>query len=224
MDLFQNLEKLEHHAYCLVRVRGEELCKHIEEVFNIPVKANPDFFHEKYEVLGIDESRKIKENHSTRAFKKGNKRIFIIECSGITHEAQNSLLKIFEEPNEDTHFFLLIPNIGNMLPTLRSRLFVLEGGGGTYDDEGMKEVKEFIKLSIKEKIAFVDELAKEISDEKKNKSDAINFLSSLEIILQKEGIEKYRKSAKAVLKAREYMNDRSPSVKQLLEYVSLSFI
>ena len=75
---------------------------------------------------------------------------------------------------------------------------------------------------MKDKLVFVDNLAKKISDEKAEKSDAVEFLGSLEKALAENGVEKNKKALKAILKVRDYMNDRSPSVKQLLEFVALS--
>jgi hypothetical protein len=57
---------------------------------------------------------------------------------------------------------------------------------------------------------------------KTTKSEALEFLASLEIVLYKKGIDKNTQVLKAILKARDYLNDRSASVKQLLEFVALS--
>jgi DNA polymerase III delta prime subunit len=219
MHNLQDLTALAHHAYLLVEAKVEHLIELLEKKHQIKKQGNPDFFHEKFESLGIDDSRRIKEIHASKAFMAGTKRIFIIETSTITHEAQNSLLKIFEEPHEATHFFMIVPSVSILLPTLRSRLYIIES-----EKEGsdLEEAKKFLKLSPKDKVAYVDELAKDISDEKLEKSDAMKFLATLEVVLA-ENPEKNMKALQAILKARDYMNDRSPSVKQLLEFVALSF-
>lgn len=218
------IKALDHHAYFIHAFKDSvhHLKDFLKEKFNIHHTQNPDFFHGKFETLGIDDSRRIKENHLSKSFTQGGKRIFIIEASSITHEAQNSLLKIFEEPNEDNHFFLIIPSAQVLLPTLRSRLLILSSQNEDQDSAHTKEIETFLKLSKKDKVAYVDELAKDISDEKKNKSDAQEFLATLELVMYKKyGLEK-SDALKAILKARDYLNDRSPSVKQLLEYVALS--
>ena len=221
MNPFEYLVKnLNHHAYFVYSFKDEvnKLKEFLKKEFHIDHAQNPDFFHEKYEILGIDEGRRIKELHLSKSFVEGNKKIFIIEASGMTHEAQNSLLKIFEEPHEHSHFFLIMPSLDVLLPTLRSRLLVLEK---QESDESSSEAVKFLKLSKKDKIAFVDELAKSISDEETTKSDALEFLAQLESVLHKNGVEKNSNALRAILKARDYMNDRSPSIKQLLEYVAL---
>jgi len=220
MHNLKALIDMTHHAYCLASVKVHDLLDHLENTHKIQTKANPDFFHEKYETLGIDESRRIKEIHASKSFIAGSKRVFIIECNGITHEAQNSLLKIFEEPHESTHFFILIPSTTILLPTLRSRLHILVEK--REDGDGLTEAKKFLKLSTKDKIAYVDDIAKRISEEEAEKSEAVEFLGQLELILAQNGSEKNKKALNAILKARDYMQDRSPSVKQLLEFVALS--
>ena len=217
------LHGLQHHAYFIHAIENsfDNLVGFLKKEFGISHRQNPDFFHEKYESLGIDESRRIKEIHSSKSFVTGSKRIFIIETSSITHEAQNSLLKIFEEPHEHTHFFILMPSASVLLPTLRSRLYIIESEKEAAPEK--KAAAAFLKLSVKDKIAFVGDLAKKISDEELGKSDALAFLSALEAELSEKGVEKNKRALAAIMKARDYMQDRSPSTKQLLEFVALSF-
>jgi DNA polymerase III delta prime subunit len=224
MHNLETLRSFSHHAYALVEAKVEHLLALLKKHHNIEKQGNPDFFHEKYETFGIDESRKLKELHVSKSFSAGSKRIFVLEFSSITHEAQNSLLKIFEEPHEDTHFFIIIPSSSILLPTLRSRLNIIEARSSESSEspDRLTEAQKFLKLGLKEKIEFVDDLAKQISDDEIPKSDAVEFLAALEIILA-ENPEKNIRALKAILKARDYMNDRSPSVKQLLEFVALSF-
>lgn len=221
MNPLEYIKALDHHAYFIHAFKDSavKLKEFLKKEFHIDHLQNPDFYHEKFEVLGIDESRRIKENHLSKSFVEGNKRIFIIEADGMTHEAQNSLLKIFEEPHEDSHFFLIMPSPEVLLPTLKSRLLILENH---QESKSFTEAEKFLKLSKKDKVAFVDEIAKQISDEVATKADAQEFLTSLELALYKNGIEKNSVALKAILKAKDYLNDRSPSVKQLLEYIALN--
>ncbi len=224
MNPFDYIKTLDHHAYFIHSFENgvQKLKDFLKKEFHISHKQNPDFYHEKFEVFGINESRMIKEIHSSKSFIEGEKRIFIIEASGMTHEAQNSLLKIFEEPNDNSHFFLVMPSVEVLLPTLRSRLFIIKSSENSQNTQVIKEAENFLKLSKKDKVAFVDELAQKISDEKAQKSDAQEFLAALEIVFYKKHKIAHTKSLSVILKARDYMNDRSPSVKQLLEYVALN--
>src|ERR1035437_946670 len=119
MNLSQSLGNLSHHAYGIVSAESVrlEIISFLEREHGIVARGNPDLFVQKYEVLTIDDARGLKEAHATRPFSsrdikdgKGGRKFFILEIDSITHEAQNALLKIFEEPNEYAHFFLIIPS------------------------------------------------------------------------------------------------------------------
>lgn len=225
MNPLQYIHALEHHAYFIHSFKdaAQHLKDFLKEKFKIGHDRNPDFFHEKFESLGIEDSRRIKELHLSKSFSKDGKKIFIIEASNITNEAQNALLKIFEEPNENSHFFLVMPSSHALLPTLKSRLYILKSQNHEVLDQDLfNEVEKFLKLSKKDKIAYVDDMAKDISDEKLDKSNAQEFLAALEVVLYKQKGVEAANTLKAILKARDYLNDRSASVKQLLEYVALS--
>jgi DNA polymerase-3 subunit delta' len=49
------------------------------------------------------------------------RRVFILTSANMMKEAANSLLKILEEPPETVHIFILAENVGELLPTIRSR-------------------------------------------------------------------------------------------------------
>lgn len=223
MSLSQYLHFLDHHAYFIHSFKDsvDRLREYLKSKFNIDHAQNPDFYHEKFDSFGINESRALKERHSSKGYTEDSKRIFIIEISNITHEAQNALLKIFEEPHENSHFFIIMPSAELLLPTLRSRLHILPREINENDSDKLNEIKKFLKLSKKEKIDYVDDIAKRISDEEINKSSAIDFLNNLSQVMY-EDRDKNKVALQAIIKALDYINDRSASVKQLLEFVALA--
>ena len=264
MNLSQSLGKLSHHAYGIVGTGFVRLdiIYFLEREYGVIARGNPDLFVQKYEVLTIDDARRLKELHATRPFSsKSNQEIngengvkdddsrgagrkfFILEIDSITNEAQNALLKIFEEPNDYAHFFLVIPSEELLLPTLRSRLFMVrkrrfseivhgstlvpgensyKGYPCTEDVKINKNLVSFLSSGKAERIAFVDKLATDISDDKKPKSAALDFCADLSRHLRADGIEKNAAALAAIAKTESYLRDRAPSIKQLLEYVALS--
>lgn len=52
---------------------------------------------------------------------EARRRVYVFTSSAFMKEAANSLLKVLEEPPEYAHIFLLADNIGDLLPTIRSR-------------------------------------------------------------------------------------------------------
>jgi hypothetical protein len=231
-----------HHAYCVEGDRAAArkiVLEFLEGQLNIATRGNPDFWRASFETFGIDDARKLKEAQGNKAFAAApparaggadtplpTKKIFLIETNAITREAQNSLLKVFEEPTADTHFFIIIPSAENLLPTLRSRLVVVSVSGGK-GNVAEKEAEQFLVLSPAKRLEIVKKLAQEIADEKRSKADAVTFLDTLETILHRKlrAGKNVSLPVAAALKeielCRNYMTDRSASVKMLLEYAAL---
>lgn len=240
------LSNLSHHAYLLIgnSQASESLLTLLEKEYGIETQGNPDFYVRNYETFTIDDSREIKALHNTRPVggkqknlnKKSDKKvdtldfsekkIFVLTMNGITVEAQNSLLKLLEEPAEYAHFFLIVPSAHLLLPTVKSRMTTIDGSRlkvqKTSDDDLRKEAEVFIKSNKTKRIDFIKKLVEDISKEKKTKQYAIDLLNVLEEIIYKEkGIKEEKLSLEAIEMARNYLNDRAPSVKMLMEYVAL---
>lgn len=224
------LEKL-HHAYCLEGKRENilnALLKFLEDDLKFSVKGNPDFYIGDFETLGIDEGRSINEMQSRRAV-LSSRRIFIISANFITKEAQNSLLKMFEEPSGGAVFFLIISSASILLPTLRSRMMIVNLNHiESFEDSSNKlfDAKKFIKSPIAERLAIVKKIYEKIADEEASRSVAVDFLNDLE----REFMNKFdTPDAKMknlfifdeIDKCRNYAGDRSPSIKILLEHIAL---
>jgi|GEM_PF-131207 len=92
--------------------------------------------------ITVDQSRQVLEFLSLRGLGKA-RAIIIDSCHLMNPAAANTLLKIFEEPPENTYFFLLAPSPRHVLPTIRSRSQVVRFGG--LDDQDLLEVSR--KLS-----------------------------------------------------------------------------
>ena len=56
------------------------------------------------------------------------RRIFILTAASMMKEAANSILKILEEPPETAHILILAENVGELLPTIRSRCAIVRLG------------------------------------------------------------------------------------------------
>lgn len=54
-------------------------------------------------------------------------KFIVIGSSSFTNVAQNSLLKVLEEPPKNIEFIIISPTKSNLLPTVRSRLPILKG-------------------------------------------------------------------------------------------------
>lgn len=188
---------LTHHAYFFTGDSAKAL-DFLDKNLDIKKQGNPDYIFQKLETLSIDDSRGLKLIHSKKPF--GEKRIVIVQTDSIPVESQNALLKLFEEPEPNNHFFIIIEN-PQLLPTLKSRVQFVH-----FEKED-ESVSKFLKLGKKERLDFVKELSK---TEGYQLADGIGK------------IKKDRKTLEAVVKVKKYIHDRGSSTKQLLEYLAIT--
>ncbi|MBI79444.1 MAG: hypothetical protein CMQ51_03375 [Gammaproteobacteria bacterium] len=72
-------------------------------------------------IISIDQIRNCIESVSLSSHQGGNKVVIIDTADYLTSASANSLLKILEEPPDDTYIILLSLNASSLLPTIRSR-------------------------------------------------------------------------------------------------------
>ncbi len=215
-----------HHAYCILGNSSDvinELEKFLLKEFKFSTVNNPDFWYGKFDVMDVDDGRAIKASHENKPI-VGDKKIFIVTANFITEKAQNAMLKLFEEPRGDTHFFLIIPSLQNIISTFRSRLFIIDTNKA---EDSLINPKIFIQMSIGERMGAVKKICGSISDEEQSKIEVIKFINALEIELRndvdflKAGTEQL-KFFENIEKIRQYAGEQSPSLKMLLEHISLT--
>lgn len=75
----------------------------------------------RLEKVGISDIRSVIAQAQLRPATKAGQ-VIVIVTTFVTHEAQNALLKLVEEPPQDTSFVLVVPPAFQVLPTLQSRI------------------------------------------------------------------------------------------------------
>ena len=211
-----NKENL-HHGYLVIGDRQDlkdSLFDFLENRLQINITQNPDFSFTDFNTLTIEDARNLSLNQTRKDF-GSDKKIYVVSTNIITEEAQNALLKVFEEPTVGTHFFILVSQ-NTFLPTFLSRLVVLKSEG----KESEKE-ESLLSMSVAERLAFITKLTGDISDEKKVKQDAIEFVNKIESELIKDGTVKNASSLKECQFTRNALFSRGAMIKMLLENLIL---
>lgn len=205
------LSIMRHHAY-LIAGRGEEAIAHARELLGLAPRehmGNPDIHVLTYELFGIDEARTLQSWALQSPFSR-TERLFIVHAERILYEAQNALLKLFEEPPLHSRFALIVPRKDLLLPTLRSRF----EEGGRRASPTADVWLEFVQQTRAAQMAEIGERTKA-----KDIPWADALLASCEAYaLESQDTELMR----AVLLARRYSAQRGASLKMLLEHVALS--
>lgn len=211
-----------HHAFLLCgdkKSAVRDLVDYFEKEKKLATKGNPDFLIFDYDVFGIDESREISSRHSQKSF-GGEGRVFVVSLNFITTEAQNSMLKLFEDPASGVRFFVAVSDKEVILPTLRSRFHIVE----TNESENLKNAgKKFLSMPLGQRLKFVRKIADDIKNEKASKTEAVAVANGLieELASDAGKIRQKSKILEELEKCRGYLNDRSPSIKMLLEHIAL---
>jgi DNA polymerase III delta prime subunit len=214
----------QHHA---ILVEGNPLTtidfiKNELTELGIVIANNPDIIFLSFEKFGIADSRLIIEMANGAPVGESKKRI-IFGFNSITIEAQNALLKIFEDPSPQLGFIIVTYSANGMLPTFRSRIQIV--GTQNLEKSETEGVEEFINMSIGEKVEEIEKMVKGYK-ETNDKQSIKNFLLSLHYVfenkLKNNNNPKNVSVLKATAKALDYLDDKSSSVKMLLESVALS--
>lgn len=210
--------KLTAHAYI---VRGSsdsiEPVLSLLESAGIETKANPDLLVRTFTSFSIDDARQLRERAALRGVGEQG-RVFVIAAPSVPADAQNALLKTFEDPPSNAKFFLIVPAPETLLPTLRSRMQTLDVGS-----EGsvpVVDTKLFLKSPPEKRIEMLKPLLEKGDDDRRDLSGTLAFLSALESELSKHTKDD-AVGIKSVYRARKYITDRGALAKALLEQVAL---
>ncbi|MBU2329990.1 hypothetical protein KKG57_00805, partial [Patescibacteria group bacterium] len=184
-----------------------------------------------HELLSVEEARRI-GTFAAQAPVQGDKKAIIIAAGRLFHEAQNSFLKLFEEPPQGTTLILVVPAYGMLVPTLRSRLMRLEGEVAV--EAGVSVlVNEFLNASKTEREKIVTRIVNAAKSEK----DTDKQRARLEAIALVHGLTTFFYEAQKNLQGKEkediqillqeldtfmpILHERSPALKLIFEHLLL---
>ena len=216
-----------HHAYLIEGTRE----KIVPEIFsfcenlNIKISGNPDFCHIIVDNFKIDEAFSLRAMSTDKSFTPG-KKVFVICVNSFSLDAQNVLLKMFEEPIENTHFFLVVPDTNSLLKTLVSRFYFISARQDLVES---KDAEKFISISLNARINFLkDFLTEKEKDEEilltdSIRSKSLRFLNALEFILHNKMSKRHFDIIffEHLFKVREFLRMPGSSTKTLMESVAL---
>jgi DNA polymerase III gamma/tau subunit len=194
------------------------------EQSGVSLASNPDVYVRTHNGFGIDDAHDLRNRAQHRAVQSGM-RTFIISMATITHEAQNALLKTFEEPPAGAAFFIIVPSPDMLLATIRSRAQMLDLGG-THIFHSQINIPEFLAATPAKRIEMLSPLLETDNDDgektKRNIGAILNFLAALEVSCEGSiDNERTRETLRTIYRARKYATDRGALLKSLLESVAL---
>ncbi|GIW61832.1 MAG: hypothetical protein KatS3mg089_0684 [Patescibacteria group bacterium] len=125
--------------------------------------------------LGIEDIKAIQQAVFLKPIKSKNKVIVIQQAELLTIPAQNALLKLLEEPPDNTYIILTTTNSNILLPTIHSRCQIVKIKAHkkvtiTKSSEAVDFAK-ITQLEIREALKHAEELAKD-------KEQTLNYLKN----------------------------------------------
>jgi DNA polymerase III gamma/tau subunit len=239
-----------HHAHIIEGGAVESvpaLLLAVQQYLGIVTGGNPNIMVVEHASFGVDEARSLKEAQIQSAFGGGIK-VFIVSTQSFTREAQNALLKTFEEPTADTHFFIIVPQLNTILPTLKSRVIMVASKNPSSEDETKTIAQKFLDSSLAERFAIAKKItvaSKGLTrhdfagaapnglarhDFAKSKGEQVDREKIRRILDHIERILYVRKSAgssndifREIFQAKTYLADRGSSPNMLLEHLAIAF-
>jgi len=216
LKLYINKDNL-HHAY-LINGDGEVV---IPELCSILESGN--VLCQSYDIFTIDDARTLKNLQ----IQKGENKFFIINAKFFTREAEHALLKVFEEPADNVHFFIINSQADLLLDTVKSRMVWID-----YKNEDIKNnkemlnlAKEFLQANRNKRLKMVGQLIDAYKNNENMavlKSEMVKLLNCLETLLR-EGIDIKENLFifNELRKLRCYLNLRGSSIKMIFEHLAL---
>ena len=211
-----------HHAYIYEGAQSQlgALSASAKKLFGFEAPAqgaSPDVHIYAWEKLNIDEARELSLEASFKS--TSGRALYVLGAGSISHDAQQALLKLFEEPQEGSVFVVLTPP-GMLIPTLRSRFVEYPEKIEEAESESASAAK-FLKSAYKERSAQITAMLK---DDEGAKERVREFLNSVEKLLHAAHGHKpspeLREALGDIALVRDYLSDRSASMKMLLEHLA----
>jgi len=206
-----------------------------ERALRIAGANNPDLIVLRYGLFSVEDARKLIDV-AYRSASGDTGKLIVASAPRLFHEAQNALLKVFEEPPEGVTLVLIVPSTGILLPTLRSRLLPLPSGDtGKGRSEAVSVIaREFIEANTAEREKIIEKLL----DRAKSDKDDVKQGARADAVALAEGLAQagyaglrslgdtpaaleYRLFLEDLSSFLPILHERSAPLKQLFEHLLL---
>lgn len=148
-------------------------------------------------------------------------RLVIFSAATLHEEAQQTLLKVFEEPGDTVIVALIVPAGTPILPTVLSRVQILHAEDGQVVLPFT--TKEFLSAAPKDRLEMLGDIFDE--DNEQEKSQVIALMDALEshfVALAKKGDKEIIAALADIEKMRPYLFQKGGVAKYVLEYLAVA--
>lgn len=219
-----------HHAFVIEAEAEEGIAvaqAWVERELGLIAERNPDVIVLRHGLFSVEDARQVTGLAALAPF-AGKYRALVIATDRAYHEAQNALLKLFEEPPEGVYLFLVLPTLGGLLPTLLSRAQTLAPAAESRRSRTIPGIaQEFLEASKEKRSALIKKLASGKGDDERRaaRDSALKIMNGIEVAAYGAFARGERGAIVALLNdivcLRGHLYDRSAPLRMILEHLSL---
>lgn len=173
---------------------------------------------------GIEDIREIQSKLHLKPF-RGKKRAIILDfSSGATTQAQNSMLKILEEPPPSTIILIYAKSREDFLPTILSRCKVIEikNIDKQTDTDFSEEINKILEAGVGEKLVIAQDWGVDRDSALQNVEQTIFAVEAQLLKSNKDDLPNYLKLLRALNSAYSDLKFSNVSPRFILENYLLS--
>jgi|SRR3989344_2888089 len=151
-------------------------------------KSAPSESKQTTKSIGINEIRNFKKKIFLKPFRGKTKAVILKVSETLTMDAQNSLLKILEEPPADTIIIITVSNKDSLLGTIHSRCKLIElvkeqvKFSEEEEKKYLNKISSLYSASVGEKLAFAESFGK-------NKEETLILIEKIIILIRQKIID-----------------------------------
>lgn len=211
-----------HHAFAIEGEPEQGIALALAQThrtLGLAGRDHPDIIVFSYGLFTVADARRVAEA-AAAAPVAGEHKAIIIAARRCYREAQNALLKLFEEPPRGTYLFLVLPALGGLLPTLRSRVEILKCGDIVSPQDA---AAAFLRATREKRSAIVKRLAsgKDEEERRANRDEALAIVDGIERSAYEAGFEKHRALLEETSAFRSYLSQPAAPVRMILEHLAI---
>ena len=197
-----------HHAIVCIADTLEDSA--VPDIYKI---QSNDVSHVVVDRFSIDDARKLSKDALQKPI-DAEYRVFVLVLTKLPEESQNALLKLFEEPPKQTRFYVVLPQEGILIPTLRSRVFIEESHTSTVSENETFTI--FKNATYAQRLISIADITK-----KKDLQAIEDIVRGAELYAAKDVLQR-QSLLSTVLYVRRYLKTPGASAKMLLEELALT--
>lgn len=193
---------------------------HAESTLGLSANDPANLSVHRYVNFTVDDVRAFSES-AYRAPTAGDTRAVILAAGRLFHEAQNAMLKLFEEPPIGMTLYLVVPSTGSLFPTLLSRVQLLPDTG-----EGSGVGAAFLGLSQSERKKYLDRLVNRTRSDKpeekrEGRKEVLELVQDLTRELHKDEAFRMTPLMEDLASFTRILHDVSAPIKPICEHLLL---